>query len=401
LDEAILASPTVASSEAGADGTLSDEVGMYRVTVQEKPFGINVQKVDVLRVVNLLPGSAAEVAGVRCGLVLVAVNDHPVNPSTWLKVFNEALLPFTLTFRSELHLPDGNPLQAAGESVEAVKAMAESKRITDMLNIEQAFPLRDTVRHKAMADPWKVEKTAVAGGEDERENTDDTDQADEGGHAVGIGGDVAWQIPPKADEGGSHLVAEVAQQIRQMYWGEASREQFLAGWRRRIAFNDPTWGGHDPHEYLVETLFKVVYQVKKPGQWAYKFMAAGPAGCKKCFVFADGSQAQQLTPFTETEQTIFDWNRWWPCIVVYDPDSDTWAFYCPALAWMRARPWGVHWTRVFSDESTRVPKPAEEPQVRRNRWTRHRQSTASSSSSPPPSTGSSNSGASTWTWESC
>ena len=62
----------------------------------------------------------------RWRLVLVSVNEHPVEPSTRFKILNEALLPFTLTFRSEVHLPDGNPLLAACESVEAVNAMPES-----------------------------------------------------------------------------------------------------------------------------------------------------------------------------------------------------------------------------------------------------------------------------------
>ena len=39
---------------------------------------------------------------------------------------------------------------------------------------------------------------------------------------------------------------------------------------------------------------------------------------------------------------------WWPCIVCEIAESDELAFYCPALAWGDARPWGAHHSRVRS-----------------------------------------------------
>ena len=77
------------------------------------------------------------------------------------------------------------------------------------------------------------------------------------------------------------------------------------------------------------------------------FYSHGPARCRACFVYSDGSSSgHQLTPLgqgTPTGQT------WWPCIVcVTGAPDEGWPFYCLALAWPSARAWGVHPERVRS-----------------------------------------------------
>ena len=42
---------------------------------------------------------------------------------------------------------------------------------------------------------------------------------------------------------------------------------------------------------------------------------------------------------------------WWPCIVAIVEDNDKMPFYCPALAWMRSRPWTIHCSRIFIERS--------------------------------------------------
>ena len=44
--------------------------------------------------------------------------------------------------------------------------------------------------------------------------------------------------------------------------------------------------------------------------------------------------------------------RWWPCIVAID-GNDKIPFYCPALAWLRSRPWTIHCSRVHIEPSGR------------------------------------------------
>ena len=72
----------------------------------------------------------------------------------------------------------------------------------------------------------------------------------------------------------------------------------------------------------------------------------------QCFVYSDGTKAHQMTQFEfdsdgglSAEELAR--SRWWPCLVVADPDGDDrWPFVCPALAWQHSRPWQVHPSRL-------------------------------------------------------
>ena len=60
------------------------------------------------------------------------------------------------------------------------------------------------------------------------------------------------------------------------------------------------------------------------------------------------SCASQTAPLA-----LNDSGRWWPCIVAID-SNDTIPFYCPALAWQRARPWTIHRSRVSIEPGSRT-----------------------------------------------
>ena len=134
-----------------------------------------------------------------------------------------------------------------------------------------------------------------------------------------------------------------------MEWGPDPRTHamFLAVWAQRIAAQDPAFAtqtGGDVHEYLVQKLFYTLKTIRCPRQWGWKFMNAGASQCVCCFVYADGSPTQ-LLPLGESRSAQ---ECWWPCLVIWEENEAVLPFYCPALAWANARPWGVHVSRVRS-----------------------------------------------------
>jgi len=136
-----------------------------------------------------------------------------------------------------------------------------------------------------------------------------------------------------------------ASAIPTMIWGDAIPGEFLADWARRIAQNDPSWigrFGEDPHVYLVTTFFQTLSTIRRPGLYGWRFLTAGPSRCIQCFVYCDGSPRQ----LSELGTTASGFDTWWPCIVIWDGASSELPFYCPALGWQDARPWGVHVSRV-------------------------------------------------------
>ena len=125
-----------------------------------------------------------------------------------------------------------------------------------------------------------------------------------------------------------------------MAWGSANPVSFLNHWAKRIAVqeNNSSLLNQDPHVYLVTKLFQTLSIIKKPGFYGWKFWTAGPSRCIACFVDSDGCELQ-LTPLGTAASGI---EIWWPCIVIWQVDTPGLPFYCPALAWQNARPWGVH-----------------------------------------------------------
>lgn len=109
--------PTPEGGGTGAGhGPVDSEPRRFRVMVVQKPFGMNIQVHVAPRVVEVLPGFPAEAAGVREGFVLTQVNDRPVDAVTWLEAFENAALPFTLTFDTTVPVHPGNPFLASNES---------------------------------------------------------------------------------------------------------------------------------------------------------------------------------------------------------------------------------------------------------------------------------------------
>ena len=138
--------------------------------------------------------------------------------------------------------------------------------------------------------------------------------------------------------------AAAASAIPPMTWGDATPEAFLAQWAGVIAVQDPHGKEEDPHVYLIKKLFQTLETIRRPGSFGWRFREAGPSSCVPAFVWADGSP-QQLTEYGT--QQLTEYAKWWPCIVlVCDAQTLVLPFYCPALAWQGARPWGVHITRL-------------------------------------------------------
>jgi len=112
-------------------GALSNSTHRYRVMVHQRPYGMNVQVNVVPRVIDVLPGSAAEAAGVKVGFVIIEVNDKPVNGSNWFDEWEKAPKPSTLTFDTSMPLHKDNPYLEADEATEDGKI--------DFRNIPRGF----------------------------------------------------------------------------------------------------------------------------------------------------------------------------------------------------------------------------------------------------------------------
>jgi len=98
-------------------GPVSHDKHNYRVMVVKRPFGMNVQVHQVPRVVEVLPGSAAEQAGVKRGFVVKSVNDVPVDANSWASAWQQAAMPFILAFDTDVPVHKDNPFinQTSGE----------------------------------------------------------------------------------------------------------------------------------------------------------------------------------------------------------------------------------------------------------------------------------------------
>jgi len=137
----------------------------------------------------------------------------------------------------------------------------------------------------------------------------------------------------------------VGSNLTPMKWGPDPQTQtdFFLEWRSQIVRNDPLVFNQDVYTYLRNKVTEVVntkQNIKQPG---WSFRATNSSDYVHCVVWADGTRNQErpLTfPVRPDEQ-------WWPCIAIVDyPFPALVPFYCPALAWMDARPWLVHTSRI-------------------------------------------------------
>mmetsp|Transcript_24644 Transcript_24644/g.62849 ORF Transcript_24644/g.62849 Transcript_24644/m.62849 type:complete len:1286 (+) Transcript_24644:2087-5944(+) len=92
--------PTKVSTQTAPE---RGEDGILRVTITQKPFGMNVENgAGSTRgfVTKVLPGFPAELAGVEVGFEIEEVNGAKVDAHSWYKEFAKAELPFVVGFRT-------------------------------------------------------------------------------------------------------------------------------------------------------------------------------------------------------------------------------------------------------------------------------------------------------------
>ena len=139
-------------------------------------------------------------------------------------------------------------------------------------------------------------------------------------------------------------------ETRPMDWGAdgRSRRHFFKQWEKTIQEMDGAvfrQSGYNIYKYLMEKLSHVLNTKRSIGMSGWAFAQARATDYVAGVVWADGSHAQ-LSPLIQPRAG----EQWWPCIFLNDPFSlacpSQRAFYCPALAWMDARPWTVHEDRV-------------------------------------------------------
>ena len=166
-------------------------------------------------------------------------------------------------------------------------------------------------------------------------------------------------------------------QLALMHWGDSDPGHFFNKWESEIQKMDPDWrtlirhhafpilpgcasnGGdalladvfpNNVYRYLFAKICHVVNTKKKIGEVGWAFRHAKPRDYLCGVVWADGSpdQSAPLVALRAGE-------TWWPCIFLKDAcslaDPTQRPFYCPALAWMNARPWPVHVDRVRTVET--------------------------------------------------
>lgn len=103
------------------------------------------------------------------------------------------------------------------------------------------------------------------------------------------------------------------------------------------------------YEFINGQLEHVLSYIKKPGQAGWSFRSGLSMGTvERAVIWANGSsESSQCRPLSLNEID----SQWWPCVVCSLPDDrGCLPFYCPALAWQRARPWYAHHSRVFLEQ---------------------------------------------------
>ena len=101
------------------------------------------------------------------------------------------------------------------------------------------------------------------------------------------------------------------------------------------------------YDFLRERLQHVLRTVPRQAGWLFlDCFSLGPHMVVPAVIWADGlSEGSQCSPL---HRNNLAGGRWWPCMVGNIADHrGLLPFYCPALAWMAARPWFAHPTRVF------------------------------------------------------
>ena len=140
--------------------------------------------------------------------------------------------------------------------------------------------------------------------------------------------------------------------LLEMDWGpeaEATKRAFLQRWKNDIKANGDGKLLAAAGDNVFKYLFNAVTDVVNSKSW--KGMYSGPgtqwAGAATTDVIAaalwsDGSRGCQESPLDSGPGC-----QWWPCVVL-NSELALVPFYCPGLAYPRARPkWGAHRTRLW------------------------------------------------------
>lgn len=120
--------------------TSADE---HRCTVEEKPFGMNVQVTEdhpYPRVIEVLPGFPAEKAGVRVNMILTEVNGMKVTSETWFSSFQHSDPPFPVAFNTsmlEVLLDDDMPEVAEEGALQDILQDAIKRYGADVVETHQ------------------------------------------------------------------------------------------------------------------------------------------------------------------------------------------------------------------------------------------------------------------------
>jgi len=129
-------------SSAGklGNGPLSGDKHNFRTMVVKKPYGMNIQVHTVPRVIDVLPGSPAEAAGVKRGFVLTHVNDQKVDPETWFNAWQTVKLPSTLTFDTAVPVHKDNPFFNASSGEWLGGSLPKADLPDDWEDSDEAIP---------------------------------------------------------------------------------------------------------------------------------------------------------------------------------------------------------------------------------------------------------------------
>ena len=148
--------------------------------------------------------------------------------------------------------------------------------------------------------------------------------------------------PPSAGQSSTEYLNHSP--IRTMLWGSADQKAFEQVWVQRIAVQDCAWlerAKRDVWMYLILKLAELLRINNKVGTVAWSFHKQ-VKHLHYGYVWAHGGR-EQRQPLSAN--VMEDGHQWWPVIWV-EMDGVLKPVYCPGLAWMGARPWEAHSSRM-------------------------------------------------------
>ena len=129
-------------------------------------------------------------------------------------------------------------------------------------------------------------------------------------------------------------------------------------WVLRVAANDP-WvlqsARNDVWYYLILRLAQLIRRGNRIGHIAWSFQPRQVRDLHYGYIWAHGGHEQE-TPLlmNSMAEIMAAGHRWWPVIWLDVGGRMLVPAYCPGLAWMDARPWFAHCTRLREVETPGV-----------------------------------------------